>query len=269
MLPFFVTIPHSGEKVPDFCQWLKGLPEPLLMRDVDRFVDRLYEPALQKLGVPFFKTEWHRYAADMNRIPDDIDQGSVEGAGAVAGTHSRGFHWVITTKKELLMSSPMSQKTHEDLVKLIYEPFHASIRSHYQKLFASGVKRAFHLDAHSMPSLGTSEHKDPGKFRAEIVISDFQGKSCSEDYMDIVISSYVRAGFKVGYNWPYIGGRVTEVYGVPEKGQEALQVELNRGLYMDEDSKQIKEKESAEISLKIQHALTRIQTGIEKLIKLS
>src|SRR4051812_2020510 len=101
--PIFISIPHSGEKVPDFCSWLKNLPEATLMRDVDRFVDRLYEPALRKLRLASVKTEWHRYAADLNRIPEDVDASSVRGNSNKAGMHARGFHWVVTTLNEPLM----------------------------------------------------------------------------------------------------------------------------------------------------------------------
>ena len=79
-VPFFISIPHSGEKVPPQTPWLQHLPEVLLMSDVDRYVDRLYQPVIEALEIPSQKTEWHRYAVDLNRIPADIDQASVIGA---------------------------------------------------------------------------------------------------------------------------------------------------------------------------------------------
>jgi N-formylglutamate amidohydrolase len=156
MLPFFVTIPHSGEKVPDQAPWLKNLPEPLLMCDVDRYVDRLYEPSLRAQQIPFSKTEWHRYAGDLNRLPGDVDRDSVQGHANASGKFSRGFHWVITTKRERLMPSPMTREAHDQLVQLIYEPFHQSIRNLYKKFEDAGAREVYHLDAHSMPSMGTS-----------------------------------------------------------------------------------------------------------------
>ena len=269
MLPFFVTIPHSGEKVPDFCTWLKNLPEPLLMCDVDRYVDQLYEPALSGLQIPFVKTEWHRYAADMNRLPTDVDASSVIGSVNSAGKFARGFHWVMTTKKEPLMPAPMKPELHEKLVQLIYEPFHQSIRNLYENFEKKGEREIFHLDAHSMPSVGTSEHNDPGEKRAEIVVSDCRGKSARSDYVDLVISSYVRAGFKVGYNWPYFGGRVTEQYGDPLKGHHAVQVEMNRSLYMDEETKKLRPDETEKVKKKVGVALTLVQQGVAKLIEKS
>ncbi len=254
-IPFLVSIPHSGEKIPPQTPWLQGLPEDLLMCDVDRFVDLIYSPAMQKLAVPFVKTEWHRYAADLNRIPSDIDSSSVIGSVNEAGKFSRGFHWVHTTHKQILMSAPMTQQTHDELVKLIYDPFHSQISQLYQDFHEQGWSQVFHLDVHSMPSMGTSEHRDPGQYRADIVISDCGGASSSKQFRDLVIAAYVTAGFKVGYNWPYLGGRITEVYGCPQRNEHVLQVEMNRALYMDEKSKKILPEQLPVVQEKIVQAL--------------
>ncbi|MEN0058751.1 MAG: N-formylglutamate amidohydrolase [Bdellovibrio sp.] len=264
-VPLIVTIPHSGEKVPAQTPWLNQLPEEVLMCDVDRYVDFLYDPALQQLHIPSLKTEWHRYAADLNRVPEDVDASSVQGHGNPAGMHSRGFHWVFTTHRTPLMTAPMSAATHAELVKLIYEPFHEGIRSLYRAMHERGFKHTYHIDAHSMPSLGTSEHRDPGQLRADIVISDSKGRSCDPGFKDLVIAAYVTAGFKVGYNWPYYGGRVTEQYGVPSRGQHVLQVEMNRSLYMDEKSKKLKPELAREIQEKILFALTYIRDRVPEL----
>lgn len=264
-VPFFVTMPHSGEKVPDLTPWLKELPETILMADVDRYIDLLYEPALQALLIPSEKTQWHRYAVDLNRIPSDIDSDSVQGCVKESGTHSDGYHWVKTKQGQLLMPSPMSLDCHAKLTQLIYEPFHQGIRKHYDFFRSQGHKNIFHLDAHSMPSMGTKNHRDPGEMRAEIVISDCLGISCDKAFRDLVIVAYVNAGFKVGYNWPYLGGRVTENYGNPASHQHVIQVELNRNLYMDEVTKKIK-PEAEVIKKKIQIALTYIKTKLPNLV---
>ena len=261
-IPLIVTIPHSGEKVPPQTPWLKTLPEEVLMCDVDRYVDFLYEPSLQRLHIPYVKTEWHRYAADLNRIPEDVDASSVLGNTTPAGTHGRGFHWVITTYKHQLMQEPMSLQAHNELVELIYNPFHDGIRKLYSALHEKGHKKTFHIDAHSMPSVGTSEHRDPGEQRADIVVSDSKGKSCDPRFKDLVIAAYVTAGFKVGYNWPYFGGRVTEQYGVPARDQHTLQVEMNRALYMDEKTKKLKPDEAKKVQEKVLFAMSYIRNNL-------
>lgn len=258
---FLVTIPHSGEKVPVETPWLQKHPEVLLMYDVDRYVDRLYEPALQSLKVPFIKTEWHRYAIDLNRIPDDVDQGSVIGHQNPKGKFSRGLHWTITTAGETLQPEPMTQALHDELVQKYFEPFHRDVRDAL-KLLRKRSKVTYHLDAHSMPSVGTKEHRDPGERRADIVISDCEGTSCSHEYRDLVIAAYESAGFKTRVNWPYIGGRVTETYGRPQDGQHSIQVELNRGLYMNEKTKQLTLALLPEIQQKLKLALEAVYVSL-------
>ena len=142
------------------------------MCDVDRYVDVLYSLALQKFRIPSVLTQWHRYAADLNRIPEDVDAASVVGHANHAGLHNRGFHWQMTTHQHRLMKKPISQKAHEDLVKLIYEPFHHEVQKQYRLFKEQGFQKVYHLDCHSMPSVGTSEHRDPGEKRADIVVSD-------------------------------------------------------------------------------------------------
>lgn len=258
MKPFFVSIPHSGERIPPETPWLTHLPETLLMYDVDRYVDRLYEPNLSKLNVPCVKTEWHRYAVDLNRWKDDVDADSVRQHANPSGKFPRGLHWSITTAGEKIMTEPMAQELHELLVREYFDPFHRAVRARYDAFRKLGQLPIYHLDAHSMPSVGTKEHRDPGERRKDIVVSDCKGTSCSKRYLEIVMQAYADAGFDVGHNWPYFGGRVTETYGHPEQGQEAIQVELNRALYMDEASKKLLPEKALEVTARIGRALESI-----------
>lgn len=234
---FFVTIPHSGEEIPPEASWLKDLPEKIVMCDVDRYVDQLYREEIERLKIPVVYARWHRYAVDLNRLPEDVDASTVEGNATPAGKFSRGFHWQHTTTKDVLMPHPMNLKLHEELVTKYFQPFHDDLISTRVGLQARGAKATCHLDLHSMPSLGTSEHRDPGEQRPDLVISDNQGKSASTKFKELVTQAFAEQGFKIAYNWPYYGGRITEMYGDPKVDHHAVQVELNRKLYMDEQTK--------------------------------
>ena len=262
MKAFFVSIPHSGEMIPKEATWLLELPEVLKMYDVDRFVDILYTPSIEKLKLKSVIADIHRYVIDLNRLSEDVDQSSVLGHINAAGKFSRGLHWVITTAGEKLMHEPVSKKLHDEWVVKHFDPFHSEVREAYKSFHSLGAKTVYHLDLHSMPSVGTSEHKDPGERRADVVVSDCLGKSCSEFLKNLVISSYEKAGFKVAYNWPYVGGRITETYGKPSQGQDAIQVELNRSLYMNETTKKIIHEKLAEMQARLDQALTLVYQGI-------
>ena len=264
MKPLLATIPHSGEQVPSEAQWLQGLPEPILMCDVDRFVDQLYVETLSKLKIPHVVTPWHRYVVDLNRLPEDVDQDSVLGSKNASGQFTSGLHWVKTTKSDVLMREPISLEFHQSLVKNYYEPFHFQVRKIYDDFKKQNHPKIYHMDLHSMPSMGTKAHRDPGEKRKAIVVSDFNGKSCEPWFKDLVIGAFERAGFEVGYNWPYIGGRVTQIYGQPQLGQHALQVELNRAYYMNEETKKLKPELLPDLKKKLGQAIEEIFTAMQK-----
>ena len=236
-----VTVPHSGEQIPDEVHWLKRLPALTLLTDVDRFVDQLYRPVCQGLAIPLVGTEIHRYVVDLNRFPTDIDATSVEGAPlssqATQAEFVSGFHWTKTTLGESLLSQPISQELHALLTLKYHDPFHTQVAKVEAILSENGGPR-YHLDLHSMPSVGKGAHKDSGQRRPDIVVSDCLGKSSSEIYKNLVIEAFSRQKFQVTYNWPYQGGRITERYGHPKENRHTLQIELNRALYMDEKTKE-------------------------------
>lgn len=263
MKPFFVTVPHAGEHVPDEAFWLKGLPEPVLMCDVDRYVDELYKPAVEAFGVPHIMADVHRYVVDLNRVPEDIDEDSVEDSENPPGKFTIGYHWSQTTTAARLMPKPISRKLHQDLTRKYFEPFHNDVKAMFAKYRKTGSAKVYQLDAHSMPSKGTAAHRDPGTNRPEIVVSDRDGVSCEPEYKDLVIGAYEKAGFKVSYNWPYKGGRITETYGQPQLGQHTLQVEMNRSLYMDEITKQKVADKFSDVQKRITLALGYIVEGLK------
>ena len=261
-LPLLLTIPHSGEKIPEEASWLKPLDEVLLMRDVDRFVDRLYAQAIEQTELPVVVSEWHRYAGDLNRLPEDVDQDAVCGAASPPGSHTTGFLWVKTTQGETLIESPIAADTYQSLISKVFEPFHKQVKALYQEFKSRGFERVYHLDLHSMPSMGTAAHRDPGQKRAEVVISDQDGASCDPKFTHLVVDAFKNQRFDVATNWPYKGGRLTQTYGQPQLGQHCLQIELNRALYMNEQTKQLLQEPAARLQAKLCLVLSEIKTKI-------
>ena len=310
IFPLFVSIPHSGVKIPPEADWLKIIPPSILMCDVDDFVDDLYRPALMEFQIPSVIFEWHRYVVDANRFSTDISNFTVERAEQVLqqmkkisddgksqdtiGSHKVktkdgnskntikalaknktviGFkstmknkpdkkspsdvHWYKTTKGDILIKKALSQKLHKDLIKKYFDPFHKKIQKQITTFKQAGNKNVYFLDLHSMPSQGLVFHRDPGKSRKQVVIGDNEGRSCSSDFKDLVFTAYKTAGFEVALNWPYKGGAITQSYGRPKLGQNSLQVELNRKLYMDEETKK-KSPQYRRIQLQLKQAIAFI-----------
>ncbi|MCZ0931860.1 MAG: N-formylglutamate amidohydrolase [Oligoflexia bacterium] len=267
----FVSIPHSGLTVPKEAYWLKKLSDSLLMCDVDAFVDELYFPVLKKLRIPSVIFKWHRYSVDVNRFRTDISSQTVERAGELLKTiyknkefrqkNPSDIHWHKTTKGHLLIKTAISQKAHKLLVQKYLNPFHDRVKKHFKGFKQKGHKTVYLIDLHSMPSKGLDFHRDRGCFRKDVVIGDNKGKSCSKKLTDLAVKAYKQAGFKVALNWPYKGGAVTCSYGQPQWGQEVLQVELNRKLYMDEKTKK-KNRNYKNTQIKLSLAFQKIVEGI-------
>ena len=87
------------------------------------------------------------------------------------------------------------------------------------------------IDCHSMPSTVRGGH---GRQRPDIVLGDRYGTSCAGELIDLSAQILTQRGYTVSRNKPYAGGFITEHYGQPRHGVHALQIEVNRGLYMDE-----------------------------------
>lgn len=264
--PLMVTIPHSGEAIPPEAPWLSGLPETLLMFDVDRYVDQLYRPALERLELPWVTTKWHRYACDLNRLATDVDEQSVAGSANKKGSFPRGLLWSMTTTGEKLMPAAIDQVTYEKLLERCFHPFHQAVHFVADRVVPLAVRHEarplYHLDLHSMPSLGTREHRDPGESRADLVISNQDGKGSSAEFFELVLEAGRSEGFRVSANWPYKGGRITETYGRPRDGWQTIQIELNRKLYMNEESKrplpQVFEETQTRVGRVLEYIATRL-----------
>ena len=254
----FVSIGHSGEKLPEEAYWLKGLDPSLLLCDIDRFVDELYHPALKKLDIPFIFFEYHRYAVDVNRSKGDISSATVKGVGPSFQSPSN-VHWHKTTKGQILIKEPIDLKVHETLIDKYYKPFHDKIEKMFEDL-SEKKDPVYFLDLHSMPSLGLNFHRDPGEKREPIVISDLHSQTASPEFLDIAVKAYKEAGFQVKVNWPYFGGNTIKTYGDGKK-REALQVEVNRCLYMDEETKE-KNENFTNIQKKLEKALSLIKKSL-------
>lgn len=266
VLRLFLSSPHSGEDIPSEVKWLQGLEEPVLMCDVDRYVDQLYKPVAQKLDLTLICARWHRYFSDANRLPGDVDRSTVKGHSNPEGTFPSGLIWQVTTKGDVLVPEPIEPDLYDHILNTYYSEFHRDVKAQYAEfLNQASDEKVYHIDLHSMPSVGEPTgkiHRDPGERRKEIVVSDQKGQSADQAFVKLIIDSYSQAGFDVGYNWPYFGGRVTQTYGQPAQNQHCVQVELRRDLYMDETTKQ-KNSGFAQTQEKLAKAIELIYQGMK------
>ena len=117
-------------------------------------------------------------------------------------------------------------------IEQLYKPYHRALRGLIQRT-ARSFGQCLLIDCHSMPSSSLGREADP---KADIVLGDRFGTACAPDLIERFETAFRARGFAVVRNKPYAGGFITEHYGEPNLGRHALQIEINRALYMNEAS---------------------------------
>jgi len=216
------------------------LLDPLtLRRSEDSFVDEIVAAAPEQ-GAPLIMAQFPRAYLDVNREPWELDPDMFKdplpsyvntrslrvagGIGTIAKVVSNGAD---------IYSDKLDFAEAERRVRDLYEPYHAAVRALLDRTFTR-FGFACLIDCHSMPSIGGPMDQDHGTHRADIVLGDRYGTSCAPSLVDFTARSLRGLGYVVTRNNPYAGGYTTEHYGRPTYGVHAVQIEINRRLYMDE-----------------------------------
>jgi N-formylglutamate amidohydrolase len=242
-LPVVVDVPHAGEWIPDEVLDEMVVHNRTLKRDLDLYVDRLWAQA-PELGATLIASNVSRYVIDLNRADDDISPETVVGGVRVNQPgyyQDRGVVWRTTTDGTPVMRQPMTREAFDRRIATFHTPYHGAIAEEIARVKAQ-FGYCILIDGHSMPSRGRSGHTDPGTRRADIVPGDVEGSSCSELLTDLVSAHFREQGYSVRPNTPYKGGWITRSFGAPDQDVHALQIEVNRELYMDERTFVIKER---------------------------
>ena len=228
--------PHSGRCYPPAFLAASRLDGQAIRRSEDSFVDELFMPA-PDLGAPLLKANFPRAWLDVNREPYELDpkmfHGSLPSFANVRSVRVAGGLGTIArivSDSEEIYAAPL--EVEEALVRIedVYKPYHQTLAGLIEKTRA-GFGGALLIDCHSMPS---SIRGGQGRLRPDIVLGDRYGASCAGEITDAAAQILSRLGYSVSRNKPYAGGFITEHYGRPAKGVHAMQIEVNRALYMDE-----------------------------------
>ena len=237
--PVVVEVPHAGLEVPDEVRPALLAPEEARKRDADIYVDQLYARAPAH-GATLLVARLSRYVVDLNRAADDVDAATVTGHPSASGTQPRGVVWRATTDGRPVLPRPLTYAELRTRLSRYYTPYHRALQEQLAALRARHG-HAIVLAGHSMPSLGRSLHADPGAQRADVVPGSCGRTSADARVIDLVDAHFRGAGLSVRHDDPYKGGFTTSHYGRPRERIHAIQIELNRALYVDEQTFVIKQ----------------------------
>jgi N-formylglutamate amidohydrolase len=238
--PLVLSSPHSGSIYPRRFLESSRLDAVALRRSEDAFVDELFGGILD-VGAPLIRARFPRAYLDLNREPYELDPRMFEGRlPTFANTRSvrvaggLGTIARVVGESQEIYAGRLSVTEVLARIERLYKPYHARLRGLLDRARARfGV--AVLVDCHSMPSIPTALMGGGDKrIRTDFVLGDRYGTSSDLAFVDVVEQAMRRCDYVVQRNKPYAGGFITEHYGTPRSGFHALQIEVNRALYMDE-----------------------------------
>lgn len=231
--PIVFNSPHSGRIYPQRFIRMARLDALALRKSEDAFVDELFAPC-RALGAPLLRAHFPRAWLDVNREAYELDPRMFEGRlPSFANTRSLRVAGGLGTIPRVVAESQeiyaAQLPVNEAMLRIegVYKPYHRTL-AHLVDRAARLFGVAALLDCHSMPSTA-SEGAPP-----DFVIGDRFGCSAASWLVDTIEGSLRARGYTVRRNKPYAGGFITEHYGAPGQGRHAVQIEINRALYMDE-----------------------------------
>ncbi len=240
LAPLVFSSPHSGAVYPAEFVAASQLDPLTLRRSEDAFVDALFSGA-RDAGAPLLRAHFPRAFLDVNREPYELDPRMFEGRLPL-GSNTRSIRVagglgtiarVVGDSHEIYRARlPVSEAIRR--IDELYRPYHDTLRRLVDQTWRDfGI--AVLVDCHSMPSSQTNPAaRSDDNFRADFVIGDRYGTSCNPIFTAWLEETLTGKGYAVRRNKPYAGGFITESYGAPAMGVHALQIEVNRALYMDE-----------------------------------
>jgi N-formylglutamate amidohydrolase len=235
--PLVFASPHSGRFYPEDMMSAAALDAVSIRRSEDAFVDDLIAQAPGH-GAALITASVARAYIDLNREPFELDPGMFSdqlpefarsrtarvaaGLGAIARVVSEGQE---IYRRKLTYAEARGR------IDGAHRPYHEALEGLIAEAQAAHGF-AILVDWHSMPAAAA---KAGGRERpSDIVLGDRFGAACAGVLPTRVERELEAQGYRVARNTPYAGGYTTEHYGRPHKRVHALQVEINRALYLDE-----------------------------------
>jgi N-formylglutamate amidohydrolase len=251
--PFIFASPHSGRQYPPSFVATSRLSPLSLRRSEDAYVDELFGAAAS-FGCPLVTAQFPRAYVDVNRAVSEIDDRMFDAALTVevdapsARVHAGlGVIPRVVREGAEIYRGKLDPADAEERLARLYRPYHAALASLIEETFLV-FGCAVIVDCHSMPSTPAAP---------AIVFGDCYGESISPSLLRHAETAFEACGFSTACNAPYAGGFTTHHYARREAGIHSLQIEVNRGLYLDEELVE-KTPRFAEVRERITAALHRL-----------
>jgi N-formylglutamate amidohydrolase len=234
--------PHSGHELPAELLRQSVLHENQLRASEDSYVDELFVGCIEA-GAPLMRALFSRSFLDLNREPYELDARMFQGklpayVNVTSPRVASGLGTIPRTVGEglLIYDGPIQFEEALTRIETYYRPYHRTLGNLLDQAH-SATGFALLVDCHSMPSSAVAHMKGNAGPTPDIVLGDRFGSACGEDIVNLIETHLHSAGLRVLRNKPYSGGFFTENHGRPRQSRHAIQIEINRNLYMDESTR--------------------------------
>lgn len=228
--------PHSGREYPSAFLRASVLDARALRSSEDAFVDTLLE-GVTALGAPLLAANAPRAWLDLNRAPDEFDPALIEGVklSAYNPRVASGLGVIprVVSAGRAIYAGKITRAEAEARVDDYWRPYHACLHvlmDSARNQFGTGLL----IDMHSMPHEAMDAVVATRVRRPEVVIGDRFGTSAAPWITARVEQAFERAGLRTMRNAPFAGAYIAQTYGQPTRGMHAIQIEIDRSLYMNE-----------------------------------
>lgn len=224
-VPVLLSVPHAGRDYPESLIALSKGGASALRALEDPLVDDLVEGAIDKgIGAVIARTP--RAAIDCNRAEDEIDPAVIRsGPIPSLSPRARGGLGIVpgrTASHGPLWRQPIPRFELEERLTQAHRPYHRAIEEALARLLDE-FGCALLLDCHSMP---------PPDGGPSVIIGDRYGQSAGPWVTSEAVKIVTSMGFRTGVNQPFAGGHVVQRHGAPGREVHALQIEIDRRLYL-------------------------------------
>lgn len=228
--------PHSGRDYPASFLRQAELNASEIRSSEDAFIDLLFDSAPDH-GAPLLTACAPRAYLDLNRGPDELDAALIDGVRRAAhnpriasglGVIPR----VVSNGRQIYRGKLTLEEAHTRIASY-WRPYHDQLQTLLDEA-GNQFGQAILIDCHSMPHEALQNLGPAGSPRPDVVLGDRFGASANAAIVEQVEAAFAQAGFRVARNMPFAGAFITQHYGRPAREQHAVQVEIDRALYMDE-----------------------------------
>lgn len=266
-LPLVCDSPHSGTDYPPDFDYAVDATD--LRKCEDTHVHWLFD-AVPRIGGTLVRATFPRSYIDPNRAEHDIETTMLADtwAGKAMPTErtmalGNGLVCRLTPTRQPIYTRKLSAQELAHRIDHYWRPYRAALADALATAARDG--RRWHLNLHSMPGNAYERlgRLAPGPL-ADVVLGNLHGQTCSAEFTDLVAQAFRSLGYRVAINEPYAGQDLVRQFGAPGRGHESLQIEINRAIHLNEQTRELLPRADAvrhDIALVLSQIAARIRAA--------